>query len=357
MYRQTIKAASILLGVAAAVSCQNQELLPQELSMREEAIMTVNLSGFGQETKSTTAPTAQNDAKLNNLAIFVFRADNSTKDLDASLLVTSDVQKTGNTIKTTTGKKHVYAVANYHETDWSGVKAESDFLALCSDLKYENNGSFTMTGRDTTFTPVSTGQNTLTINMKRLVARICVDKLSIDFSNTSYANEKLNDVKVYVTNVVGKARFSDGFTQPETPKIYNSKKYVEADNSGTALSGAFYDTVGSISSGSGHTTKHYFIAYQNNVAQESDNVRFTRLVIEGKLNGHLYYWPIDINRGAFKGEGSTTDGVLANSTYSYTVCITRPGSDSPDIPVSTAQCSISLNILDWNTNNTVNTEF
>ena len=39
-----------------------------------------------------------------------------------------------------------------------------------------------------------------------------------------------------------------------------------------------------------------FLCYPNCAEDEGPGTPFTRLVIEGQIDGDTYYWPIDINR-------------------------------------------------------------
>ena len=66
-------------------------------------------------------------------------------------------------------------------------------------------------------------------------------------------------------------------------------------------------------------------------------------MIEGMLDGELYYWPIDINRDADSHEY----GVLGGHRYIYDIKITRKGSSDPDIPVRTEDFVISQKIAEW----------
>ena len=69
---------------------------------------------------------------------------------------------------------------------------------------------------------------------------------------------------------------------------------------------------------------------------------FTRLVIEGKIQGETFYWPLDIN----KEDGGY--GIGRNERYIYDITITRKGTKDPDSPVRKEDIDINFNVEKWN---------
>ena len=63
-----------------------------------------------------------------------------------------------------------------------------------------------------------------------------------------------------------------------------------------------------------------------------------RLVIEGKIDGTTYYWPLTAG-----GEM----GIERNMTYNYNILIRRKGTTDPDTPVEPKDIDIELNIKTW----------
>ena len=85
---------------------------------------------------------------------------------------------------------------------------------------------------------------------------------------------------------------------------------------------------------------------------------YTRLVIQGDLNGNTYYYPISINREGF-GYSSVNGhcGVKRNTSYKLDVTICRPGSTDPDEILEYGTLSTNLNVLDWVTLPVVQVQF
>ena len=64
----------------------------------------------------------------------------------------------------------------------------------------------------------------------------------------------------------------------------------------------------------------------------------TRLVIEGKIGGNTYYWPIEV---------CPEDGINRNSRYSFDITIRRKGTTDPDCLIEEAAADIDLEIKRW----------
>jgi hypothetical protein len=69
----------------------------------------------------------------------------------------------------------------------------------------------------------------------------------------------------------------------------------------------------------------------------------TRLVLEGKIDGHIYYWPINIGHEAQEG----TYVAERNHSYIYDIHIRRKGTSDPDIPISIKTGEIKLKVESW----------
>ena len=82
-----------------------------------------------------------------------------------------------------------------------------------------------------------------------------------------------------------------------------------------------------------------FYVYPNRTETDSQSntfgPRYTRLVIETTLGGKTYYYPVSIK------------GIERNKTYNITdLTITRPGSLSPDVPVTAYECTFGITVVE-----------
>jgi hypothetical protein len=64
-------------------------------------------------------------------------------------------------------------------------------------------------------------------------------------------------------------------------------------------------------------------------------------VIEGKVNGKTYYWPLNINRD----RGGR--GIERNKRYIYDIRLTRLGMDSPDMAIELYDNEVKMEVMEW----------
>ncbi|MCI2081701.1 MAG: fimbrial protein [Bacteroidales bacterium] len=348
-----------LAGLAPAIvalafaSCSRETSLNPNLKIRE-AVVNVTVHGNSGTKTVLSSPPAE-DARVNDLTILIYRNNSqselSENILDGSYAVVSPSSISDIKVRATAGNRNIYVVANAHGTALSTATDEASFKAMISELKQESEGDFTMVGSEHGFTLVEgdAAVNDVTIAISRMAARITLSGIDADFSNTTLAGKVLTDVKVYVTNVNSSKFYHDGTTSPSDVHIINYQGYVAEDSpvSGNMVN-MFYESVAeSVGTGSNSDTGvHYFYAYQNMISEETE-IKFTRLVIEGKIDGETYYWPININQTGFRSESPGHDGVKANCSYDYKVKITRIGSNNPDDAVETAIANVTLTVTDW----------
>lgn len=307
---------------------------------------------YGTKVFGDNLGTAGSDLNIVSVEVFVF--DKATGVLDGFLHLQEPTESTLQTlsIKCRVGEKNIYAIANMREHYWDGIVKEEDFLKITHTLGDENIYSGVMS--DFVSKKIEVGGSIVTMNLRRLVCRVVLNSLKTDFKGTPYQDMEFKNVKVYLTNVNGKVIVGTG-ENPTNPTILNFKGL---DNSNSySTSNLLYHSFGTLND-SGLNTIYYFYSFPNSITQESANEKFTRLVIEGTLNGNTYYYPININREGF-GWNSTIDhqGMLRNKSYIYNVKILRPGSTDPDEPLSFGGFSYTLNVLDWDVVNESSIDF
>jgi len=130
----------------------------------------------------------------------------------------------------------------------------------------------------------------VSIGLTRFVAKISLSQLNINFENTPYQNSDYK-VKAYLTNVIGQKIIWNG-DNTNNLLIYNKEKN---DNSTTHFhnESIIKENLNFINNKLKET--HYFFCYENPIEKENNDLEYTRLVIELSLDGHTYYYPININ--------------------------------------------------------------
>ncbi|MBR5273887.1 MAG: hypothetical protein IKU33_01440 [Bacteroidales bacterium] len=298
-------------ALAALVACNKNDMAPmqpQNQETLEPCELTVGICGA--MTRATTV-TADNEAKVNNLQVFVFRGD----DLDAYASVDNAQELT---LSCTAGERVVYALVN--APDYSAVPGKAALLAKVSELSANSLANFEMVGSKSVTLPQS---EKVSIDVNRIASRVVLKKITRNFTSEALQALNFKVDAIYLINVAGNTSY-DLSAAP-------AKWYNLAENK-SELASLLYDAPASlITNGQSYSTAHTFYAYPNDLA-----VNTTRLVIETTLGETKYYYPINLPEMA------------ANKSYEIEeVKITRPGSDNPDEPVSFADATFSINVIDW----------
>lgn len=345
-----------LVGILA-VSCEKDNTTQP---LQESKLLINIVPESGADTKATGAGhgVQAEDNTVQLLELFVFRAEGADAGmLDAYKAYSgNELSSLSNLeIKTTTGKKHIYAVANSHKDDnWKGVKTLADFKAQIASLQLEQAKNFTMVGNVDAQLQVT---SSVTFSISRLVSRIQLASVKTDFAGTPWEGSSLQNVKVYIINAAGDKLYHNGADQP-SPTILNAKKLVDADVNASTMTGMLKDDIQPNISDAGYNTLHSFYCYENMIDAETDTKKFTRMIIQADLNGTTYYYPISINREGFGYDSSVGHmGVKRNTSYAINVTILRPGSLDPDKPVEHSTLKTTLNVVNWATAPTVNVIF
>lgn len=290
---------------------------------------------------ATTVDLKQKPSEIESLDIFVFYDDIFQK-LDCYQRF-SDMKAWNGRVVSGNGQRILTAIANspYERDDWLSLKSRSHLKDFRVNLEDESGDRAVMTGEVT----VSARQgNSLPseLVLRPLSCEIVLRSISCDFTGKPYKNERITDVRVYLTNVNAETSIlSDDTGGPS--RIINAGGLCEEDLE------AFENKdiiLRDIRPGIGINVIYPDIrlrCYRNRSITESPGTPFTRLVIEGVLDGHLYYWPIDINRDKDSDEA----GIIGGQRYIFDIRITRKGSSDPDIPVRTEDIVISQTIAEW----------
>ena len=298
-------------ALAALVACNKNEATPMQPQNPESLVPCELTVGICGAMTRATAVSADNEAKVNNLQVFVFRGD----DLDAYASVDNAQELT---LSCTAGDRVVYALVN--APDYSGVPGKAALLAKVSELSANSLSNFEMVGSKSVTLPQS---EKVSIDVNRIASRVVLKKITRSFTSEALQALNFKVDAIYLINVAGNTSY-DLSAAP-------AKWYNVAENK-DELASLLYDAPASlITNGQSYSTAHTFYAYPNDLATNT-----TRLVIETTLGETKYYYPINLPEMA------------ANKSYEIEeVKITRPGSDNPDEPVSFADATFSINVIDW----------
>ena len=290
---------------------------------------------------ATKVDLKQTPTDMESLDIFVFHDDRFQK-LDCYQRFENMSEWKGK-IVSGNGKRILTAIANcpYGRDDWLSLSSRSHLKNFSINLEDESGDRAVMTG-ETYVSARSENSLSSELTLRPLSSEIVLRSLSCDFTGKPYSGEKLTDVRVYLTNVNAELPLLEDLEGGPT-RIVNAGCLCDEDVDAFACRDII---VQSIRQAIGKNVIYPDIrlrCYRNDCIKESPGTPFTRLVIEGQLDGKVYYWPIDINRNG----DSSDEGITGGHRYIYDIRITRKGSSDPDTPVRTEDFVLSHNITEW----------
>lgn len=265
--------------------------------------------------------------------IFIFN-DDRLRRIDSYQRVTGTEVKAASR----NGDKILVAIANPHRDrdSWRSIGSYEGLREASAMLSADDPDNPVMTG-EARLRAGSGGH--CEVEITRLMSQICIRTLRADFLGTEYENEDLTDARVYLTNVNAECGFlkTDGFS-PE--QIVNFGALDETAAGKFSRKEMIVQDIGKVSA-KGVPDPIRLFCYPCDHTTETPGSPFTRLVIEGKIRGHLYYYPITINRDGAGG------GISRNCIYTYDITLNRSGSSDPDIPVSPEAVTINARTVPW----------
>lgn len=234
-----------------------------------------------------------------------------------------------------TGAKTVVVICNAPDgfPEWENILSLKQLSRVCCHLENESEEAPVMVGEVNT----DAGEG-CEITLTPLMARICLKELSCDFRGTSYALEELKDIRIYLTNVnaecgiVGDADVGKRFI--------NNGKWEEGDMNRFRFPTIVCREIEKPIGTDPERLDATLYCYPNDCQEEGFGRPFTRIVIEGKIRGKTWYWPININ---LLKEG----GISSDDCYSLKIRLRRTGTEDPDTAIELGKEEIAMEIEKW----------
>ena len=319
------------------VPCQKEEEQEQKATLR----VSLNLEGDPQ-TRATNYVTAQAyETAVNDVQIFVFDSKGALATyLDADTK-TSDI-----TINTIYGQKTVYAVVN--GPDLSGITTQDALEHTAVDLGANSTTTskgFVMVGSNAC--NVSGTTATVSISVKRLVARVALQKITNSLPD-SYGSLTVNSVMLI--NVAGNqnlectASISTWYNKMGRKDGASATQIIDGTTNLASHPTLTFMSVGKSVANGGSlapATPYLFYTYQNNSTSEGNgwsntfSARKTRLVVTATIGGTKYYYPVSISNPQ------------RNTAHTVELTITGLGSTDPDILVQKGAITATVTVDPW----------
>lgn len=274
------------------------------------------------------------------LDIFVFEDDRMQK-LDCYLRL-DDCSMWKGGVVSGSGDRILSFVAGMQRDrdDWTGITSRAALEKVTSDLEDERADAVLMTGETAVSgSPDLIPKTAAEVRLTPLASMISLTRLSCDFTGKPYSDKAVSNVRVYLTNVNATCGIlATGDVSPT--RIINQGRLSEEDMARFHDRSLVYHVAGRpVGKDTGWVPVN-FLCYPNNAPEEGPGTPFTRMVIEGQIDGRTFYWPIDINR-------EDGQGVRRGERYSFSITITGKGVSDPDIPVSSGNIEINFETKPW----------
>lgn len=242
------------------------------------------------------------------------------------------------TLASTGGRKTAVVVANIADTAlrYEQIASLEALGKFKMDFTGENPEAPVARG---TLAYDTSGADELCITLTPLLARVEIRIFSTDFSGKPYEGQKLEDAKAYLINLNAFCPLSG--TPSEVNGIVNEGCFdfitaTAMEHTEMILSRRISGTV------------LYCYPRPSYNGQAGLGSCITRLVIEGKLDGHTYYYPITV------GE----DGLIeSGKNYVYDILIKSKGTSDPDKEATPQMLDVKVYTKQWIDNGSTTEHF
>ena len=268
--------------------------------------------------------------------IFVFNSD-SLGRLDCYQKL-EDIAEGEILIGSTSGKKKIYICCNLcmNEEEAMNISTVRDLEKCCCMLEDVRRESPVMIGSLETDTGAGICGS---LTLKPMVSTIVLNSICCRFNGTSYEGETITDAKAYLTNVNAECNLSE--SAQSVRRFVNMGMLNPDDMAGFKEPDLIVQNIEGEIGESKLLTDIALMCFHNYCEEESPGSPFTRLVIEGRIQGETYYWPITVNRTA---EGN---GIRNNTRHVFDLTIRRKGSLTPDEDIFIDNSETILEIEQW----------
>lgn len=314
-------------------------ILPTLFSCKDPIGTDPEITDGNEVTTKVTLDVLEDNSMTGPIDIFTFDDDRAGHLDSYQRMDTFDGSSIG--IRSQSGRKKVFICANLQRSiyDWTGINSIEALDEVYLELQKERRGSLyaTAEGEVTAGSPVVSH-----MEMRRMASEIVLQSIRCDFRGSAYEGEEITDVCAYLTNVNAQCPLtSDGHIVPG--QTVNSRKLDMDDVSCFAEPDMVYHKMDFNISGKPVEPGISFICYPNTSQKEGPGTPFTRLVIEGKIRGETFWWPIDINRS----EGTENPGIQRNSRYVFNITISRKGMKDPDTAIGAEDADVLMSVKPW----------
>ena len=307
-------------------ACEGKDVYEQNPDVREKVSLEVQMSS--SETTKVSGAGGDEERQVSDYQVLVY--DMSSRMLE--VYASPDPTASSVTLKCTAGPKDVVVLAN--APDMSGAVSYDAFIAASSLLADNTAGNLVMEGH--TACEITSAVNSVTVDIRRIVAKVVLEGVSIDFESDAYDGMDFVLKSVYLTNVAADRKYLSTDFKPTL--WYN--KIVRT--SAPEIDGLVFEDLDDVElqNPDVYEGKHHFYCYPNPYQEDTFSPtvwspRPTRLVVEAELGGKLYYYPVSL------------PALKQNTRYHVSLRIARPGATSPEQDMDRYAAAFTINVEEW----------
>lgn len=291
------------------------ELSPDKGESRGDIAVQLTVSGTGADTRSLQDSPAESE--IHDVKVFVMRMEGGEEILDSyyyygeepSITVYINPDKPADSYRFVTYVNHP---SISHETimqDWA-------------DLADESPDSFQMYGMTEKTVDEIMADPRVSVGVGRYVSKISVEKITLDWRNSSNSQKDFCIKGIYLTDVPGTMAGYRGVPEDRKKDWYNKNGWTTSGRD-DLLHDAVEMT--KLDNGQTYSQKHTYYAYVSDLQTFNTDSDWkkggTRLVIEAEFDGKPCFYHLQISDG-------TLDPRNKHFVFEEIV-ITKPGADTP----------------------------
>jgi hypothetical protein len=291
------------------------------------------------------------EALIGSADILIFN-DDSLRRLDSYQKVDGPLDSKVQ-VTTRSGRKIMVILANSSEDRyrWGGIFSLEGLRKVTSAIEKEDPAAPVMSA---TASLDAGNVEEVAIEMTPLLCEVDLHSICCDFHGRPYDGTPLRNVNVYLVNVTRNCPvMADDVARPDA--LLNEGRLQEKDMQAMAHPEMVWQHLDEDICDTVLFPGLKFWCYPNESDTDMVGSPFTRLVIEGDIMGHRYYYPIDINREGFgyksgsmtPDAASTRPGMHRNCRYILDITLTRTGTSDPDIPAASGTILIQSMVEPW----------
>lgn len=364
-------------------SCSSEDVVQNGGSQdeKDQRVLLLSINTGNQGTRSTTALTPD-EKQINDMTVGIYDKSDNYRVVASLTSGSTDKEASGTTpgtFTTTSGVKvkvvtstlqgddKVLVAVNGNAAFTLKPNSPTKFSEVTMDAttalqfkaspsteidatKFPKFGTATLpAGSSSTFTA--------TVNVKNLVSKVTLQKLSVLFTGP-YANATFTPEEIFLLNVPDKLAFST--TGQASTSNYLHGTNIDKSGGTTGIKTAVLDKAITDAHALGTDNTSYTAQPILYTIPNSSTSNKTILVIAGKFKkdgsatGETVYYPLALNENyssehpsGAAADGGTKSQTLAGKNYKCTVVIKTIGASNPWVTTGPQTADLTVNVEDW----------